>query len=105
MKPSMFMDRVRKQVEEDNFVKARLYNAVNNIAEEIDYMYEFQNYKTNYWKTFIPRLEHIQIKWTPEKILNDANLREVSAKNWHRMIEVGNENCTFYALNILIKYF
>jgi len=101
MKPSMFMDRVRKQVEEDNFVKARLYNAVNNIAEEIDYMYEFQNYKTNYWKTFIPRLEHIQIKWTPEKILNDANLREVSAKNWHRMIEVGNENCTFYALNII----
>jgi len=64
-------------------------------------MYEFQNYKTNYWKTFLPRLENIQIKWSPEKILNDVNLKELTYKNWNRMVEVGVENCVYYSLNII----
>jgi hypothetical protein len=101
MKPSMFIDKIKKQVEEDNFVKAKINNKLNNLSDEIDYMYEFQNYKTNYWKTFLPRLEHIQIKWSPEKILNDANMKEINYKNWNRMVDVGNENCIFYSLNIV----
>jgi hypothetical protein len=101
MKPSMFIDKLKKQVEEDNFIKAKINNKLNNLSGSIDYIYEFQNYKTNYWKTFLPRLEHIQIKWSPEKILNDANMKEINYKNWHRMVEVGNENCMFYSLNIV----
>jgi hypothetical protein len=38
MKTSIFMDRIRKQVDEDNVVKAKIYNAVNNISGEIDFI-------------------------------------------------------------------
>ena len=93
--------QMRKQVEDDNFIKTKLENTRNGIAENIDYIYEFQNYETNYWKSFLPRMSFIQLGWTPEKLLNEANLKEVSNKNWHRMIEVGNENNVFHCLQII----
>lgn len=101
MKSSMFLDRVKKQVEDDNFVKTRINNALNNISNEIDHMYEFQQYKTNYWKSFLPRLNHIQLNWSPEKILTDNNINQLNHKNWSKMVEVGNENCIYIALNII----
>jgi hypothetical protein len=101
VKPDTLIKQLRKQVDEDNYVKSKIAVALNNKVEEIDIIYEFEKHETNRWKTFVPRLNHIQINWTPEKILNEANLKEVSAKNWNRMIEVGRENGVFYSLGVM----
>ena len=101
LKRENFIKQLRKQCDEDNYVKSKLASALDNKNNEIDLIYEFEKYETNRWKTFLPRLNHTQIHWTPEKILNEANLKEISNKNWHRMIEVGLENNVFYSLNII----
>jgi hypothetical protein len=101
LKPDNLIKQLRKQVEEDNYVKSKILAAQNSKVEEIDMIYEFEKHTTNRWKTFLPRLNHININWTPEKILNEANLKEVSAKNWQRMVEVGRENNVFYSLGVI----
>jgi hypothetical protein len=101
LKPDNFIKQLRKQVDEDNYVKSKIAAAQNNKVDEINMIYEFEKHNTNRWKTFLPRLNHIQISWTPEKILNEANLKEVSAKNWERMVEVGRENGVFYSLGVM----
>jgi len=95
------IDRIKKQVEEDSLVKDKIYNAISNKAEEIDNMNSFYLYKTNYWKQFTPRLENININWSPEKILNAANLKEVTYKTYNRMLEVGQENSVYYSLCLM----
>jgi hypothetical protein len=96
-----FMKQLQKQIEEDNFVKSKLNVTRNGISDDIDFIFEFQKHETNYWKNYLPRMSQIHIEWSPEKILNEANLKEVSSKNWHKMIDVGNENMVFYSLNII----
>jgi hypothetical protein len=97
----MLMGQIRKQVEDDNFVKNKIFAKLNSESHEIDYMYEFEGYYTNAWKTFLPRLEDSILTWQPEKILNYANLNEVNYKNWNKMIDVGRENAIHYALQII----
>ena len=104
LKPDNFIKQLRKQVDEDNYVKSKLATAQNSKVEEIDMIYEFEKHTTNRWKTFLPRLNHIQIGWTPEKILNDANLKEVNSKNWERMVEVGRENGVYYSLGVMRSF-
>lgn len=101
LKTDNFIKQLRKQVDEDNYVKSKIMAAQNTKVGEIDLIYEFEKYETNYWKTFQPRLNHIQINWTPEKILNEANLKEVNSHNWQKMIDVGRENSVFYSLGVI----
>lgn len=101
LKKEEFLKQLRKQCDEDNYVKSKLAAALNQKSDEIDLIYAFEGYPTNRWKTFAPRLNHIQLGWNPEKILNDANLKEISSKNWHKMIEVGRENAVFYSLSAM----
>jgi hypothetical protein len=101
LKPDNFIKQLKKQIDEDNYVKSKLAVAQNRKVDEIDMIYEFEKHITNRWKTFLPRLNHIHIDWTPEKILNEANLKEVNANNWARMVEVGRENGLFYSLNVM----
>lgn len=96
-----FINRLKKQVDEDLFVKTKLLNAVNNKSDVIDHMSQFIDYYTNNWNTYLPRLKPIEITWTPEKILNDSNLDEVTFKNLNRMIEVGYENQIHTCLQII----
>jgi hypothetical protein len=95
------VERLKKQVEDDNYVKNKIYDALTNKSNEIDMMYSFETYYTNNWKTFTPRLHHININWSPEKILNSANLKELSVTTYNRILDVGRENCVFYSLNII----
>ena len=101
LKVEEFIKRIRKQVDEDNYIKSKIATALNMKVEEIDIIYEFDKHHTNRWKTFLPRLNHIHMNWKPEKLLNEANLKEVSAQNWARMIEVGRENGVFYSLGVI----
>jgi hypothetical protein len=101
LKTDEFLKQLRKQCDEDNYVKSKLAAALNQKSGDIDMIYAFENYPTNRWKTYLPRMNYINLGWSPEKILNDANLKEITAKNWHRMIEVGRENAVFYALSAI----
>ena len=101
MKSTIFVERLRKQVEEDSFVKDKLFSALNAKFNNIDYMEQFETYYTNNWKTYTPRMAHIDLHWEPEKILNTANLKEVNAKVLPRMLEVGHEDCTYFALKLM----
>ena len=59
-------------------------------------------YNTNYWKTFLPRLvSSYHMAWSPEKILNNSNISELTYKNYDKMLDVGIENSIYYALNII----
>ena len=101
MKSSLFTEQLRKQVEEDSYVKDKLFSALNVKFNNIDYMEQFETYYTNNWKTYMPRMAHIDLHWEPEKILNSANLKEVNAKVLPRMLEVGHEDCTYFALKFM----
>ena len=96
-----FIDRIKLQVDDDSLVKEKIYNALNNKAEDIDIMTSFYLYETNFWKQFTPRLQNINLNWSPEKLLNTANLKEVSYKTYNRMLEVGKENCVYYSLCLM----
>ncbi|NDA91165.1 MAG: hypothetical protein EBY20_09775, partial [Alphaproteobacteria bacterium] len=41
------------------------------------------------------------MNWSPEKILNDSNISELTYKNYNKMFNVGLENSVYYALNII----
>ena len=98
----MLKMRITAQIESDNFVKTKLHNKLNILSDEIDYAYEFQKYNTNYWKTFLPRLvSSYHMAWSPEKILNNSNISELTYKNYDKMLDVGIENSIYYALNII----
>ena len=96
-----FISRLRKQVDEESFVRSKIYDAINNKSDTIDHMTEFNTYYTNEWNYYLPRMRPIDITWTPEKILNDANISEVTFKNLNRMIEVGYENNIHTCLNLI----
>jgi hypothetical protein len=101
LQTNFFIERIRLQVENDSLVKDKIYNAINNKVDNIDLMNSFYLYETNYWKQFTPRLGKFDITWSPEKILNRANLKEVTHKTLNKMIEVGRENSVYYALCLM----
>jgi len=101
LQSQFFIDRLKKQVEEDNLVKDKIYNSINNKMNDIDSINSFYLYKTNFWKQFTPRLENSIINWSPEKILNKANLKEVTSKTILKMIDVGKENSIYYTLCLM----
>ena len=97
-----FIDSLKKQVENDNFVKDKLFNALNDKSNSIDSINQFHLYNTNYWKQFTPRLGNDNtLKWSPEKMLNSNNLKELTHKTYERMVEVGQENCVYYSLQLI----
>ena len=87
-------------------------NAINSKSDSIDYVMEFNNYYTNYWKMFLPMMNNgvNSITWKPEKILNIANLKELNYKNYKAMLEVGTEDNTYnnrmmiYLINKLLSF-
>jgi len=101
LQTNFFIERIRLQVENDSLVKDKIYNALNDKVNNIDLINSFHLYETNYWKQFTPRLGKIDILWSPEKILNQANLKEVTYKTLNKMIEVGKENCVYYTLCLM----
>lgn len=100
-KESYLLNRINKQVEEDSYVKNKIFNAINQKSETIDHIMEFNNYSTNYWQLFMPKMMNSGVSWKPEKILNRDNLKELSYKNYKKMLEVGKEN-TVYDVNMLM---
>ena len=98
---NFLIERIRLQVENDSLVKDKIYNALNNKADDIDSMNSFYLYETNFWKQYAPRLNNINITWSPEKILNRANLKEVTHKTLNKMLEVGRENSIYYSLSLM----
>ena len=101
LQQKVLIDRLKKQVDDDSFVKDKIYDALNRKSNAIENINNFDSYYTNWWKTFKPRLEHINLNWQSEKILNSANLKEITVKNWGKMIEVGRENCMYYSLSLM----
>jgi hypothetical protein len=97
------IERIKKQVENDNLVKNKLITALDDKSNTINTINEFENYYSNRWREFKPRLEYNDITWHPVKLLNSANLKEVSYANIDKMINVGNENKIYYALNVINK--
>ena len=103
VKPIMLFKQIRKQLEDDNLVKNMIYFAINEKSDEINSMYQFYNYPTNYWKTYYPQLQKIHLNWSPEKLLNEDNISELTYNNYYKMIYTGRENCIYYSLSILNK--
>jgi hypothetical protein len=101
LQQKVLIDRLKKQVDDDSFVKDKILEALNRKSNNINNINKFDSYYTNWWKTFKPRLEHINLNWQSEKILNSANLKEVTVKNLSKMIEVGRENCMYYSLSLM----
>ena len=62
---------VKEKIQTSLVFKSTLINNINN----------FEEYHTNYWREFKPRLEYNEITWHPEKLLNSANLKEVTYNN------------------------
>ena len=100
LQQKLFVERLKKQAD-DSFIKDKIMMALNKKVDSINNMDEFANYYTNNWKLFNPRLETSTIRWTPEKILNTANLKEVTFKTMGRMLEVGRENSVYYTLALM----
>ena len=101
LKVDILITQIKKQVDEDNFIRNRIYNALNQKEADIDYIYKFRAYHTNYWKSYMPQLQYNPITWTPEKIIGEHNLDEITSKNWVRMVDVARENGVFYSLDII----
>ena len=98
-----FIEKIRKQVENDNMVKDKIQSALFSKSNTINNINEFEDYYTNHWREYKPRLEYTDITWVPEKILNSANLKEVTYNNIDKMINVGIENTIYYSLNVINK--
>ena len=98
-----FIEKIKRQVENDNLVKEKIQSALVSKANTIIQINEFDNYYTNNWKEFKPRLDTRDITWVPEKILNQANLKEITYNNIDKMINVGIENSIYYSLNVINK--
>ena len=102
-KENLLIDKIKKQVENDNLIKEKIQSALVLKSNIIDNVNQFELYYTNYWREYKPRLEYSEITWHPEKILNSANLKEVTYNNIDKMINVGIENTIYYSLNVINK--
>ena len=98
-----FIEKIKRQVENDNLLKDKIQSSLISKANTITQINEFDNYYTNHWKEFKPRLAFNDISWVPEKLLNTANLKEITYNNIDKMIYVGLENSVYYALNVINK--
>ena len=98
-----FIERIKTQIKNDNMVIEKLYLALIEKANIIEHINEFEEHYTNYWKEYQPRLTHSEINWSPDKLLNSANLKEITYKNYDKMINVGIENTIYYSLNVMNK--
>ena len=95
--------KIKRQIENDNLLKEKIHTSLVSKANTITQINEFDNYYTNYWKEFKPRIEVNDINWVPEKILNQANLKEITINNIDKMYNVGIENSIYYSLNVINK--
>ena len=98
-----FIERIKTQIKNDNMVIEKLHLALIEKANIIEHINEFEEHYTNYWKEYQPRLTHSEINWSPDKLLNSANLKEITYKNYDKMINVGIENTIYYSLNVMNK--
>ena len=102
-KEIQFIEKLKKQVENDNLVKEKIQTSLSLKAGMITTINQFEDYHTNYWREYKPRLEYSEITWHPEKLLNSANLKEITQNNSDKMINVGIENSIYYAVNVVNK--
>ena len=98
-----FIERLKKQVDNDNMVKDKITIALHEKSSIIENINEFDTHYTNYWRDYKPRLEYSIITWHPDKILNNANLKELNHNNSDKMLNVGKENSIYYSLTIMNK--
>jgi hypothetical protein len=102
-KEIQFIEKLKKQVENDNLVKEKIQTSLVFKSKMINNINSFEEYHTNYWREYKPRLEYNEITWHPEKLLNSANLKEITYHNIDKMINVGIENSIYYAINVINK--
>jgi hypothetical protein len=102
-KETLFIEKIKKQVENDNLLKEKIQSSLESKSNIVDNVNEFETYHTNYWREYKPRLEYSEITWHPEKLLNSANLKEITYNNINKMINVGIENTIYYSLNVINK--
>ena len=97
---SKFMDRLDKQVENDEYVKNKLLSAIYQKSESIEQINNF-NITNNYWNEFKPML-NVAINWTPDKIISKDSLQDLNLGNYKKMLSVCLENY-IYQSHLLIK--
>ena len=96
-----FVDRLKKQVEGDEYVRNKIYESVERRANKIQSSNEFSHYYTNNWNAFKPNLRPIVLDWKPEKELHWDNMKEHTNKNNSQMLSVGGENVFYNMYNAI----
>ena len=96
-----FVDRLKKQVENDEYIRNKIYDSIERRANKIQSSNEFAHYYTNNWDAFKPNLKPIVLDWQPEKELHWDNLKEHTNKNNMQMLSVGGENVFYNMYNAI----
>lgn len=99
---SKIMERLKFQVDNSEYLRNKILNAVLDKVENIDNLYTFNNHITNYWVDYRPSL-NIGVNWSPEKIIGESSLKDLKLTNYDKMIDVTEEN-NIHAIYTLMKY-
>ena len=100
----ILMDRLIYFVENDEFVKNKISNALHNKTIEITNKLDFTLYENNLWPDFLPHM-NIHVDWQPDKKLLKKELELVKGSNFKKMLDVCHQNLFYntYQIAFLIN--
>lgn len=87
----LFIDRIYYFVNNDEFVKNKLIQAIDDKANNIFKILDFSLYGNNLWRDFLPHMM-FNIDWKPDKRLLKKELKLLSGKNFEKMKNTALQN-------------
>lgn len=99
---SKLMERLKYQIDNSEYLRNKIINAVIDKVEAIDDAEAFKSYITNTWIDFRPALK-VSVSWTPPKVISKSSLGDLNSKNYRSMVNVTQENF-IHEIFKLMKY-
>ena len=96
----IFIDRLFYFIENDEFVKNKINQAINDKAEWIYNVLNFDLYENNLWKDFLPHMK-VALDWKPDKKLLKSELKEIKGSNYIKMYDVCRQNLFYMTYQIV----
>jgi hypothetical protein len=96
----IFIDRLFYFIENDEFIKNKINQAIDEKSNRIFNVLNFDLYENNLWRDFLPHMTII-LDWKPDKKLLKGELKDIKGKNYKKMLDVADQNIFHMSYQII----
>jgi hypothetical protein len=96
----LFINRLFYFIENNEFVKNKINQAINDKADRIYNVLNFDLYENNLWKDFLPHMK-VVLDWKPDKKMLKSELKDIKGTNYMKMYDVCRQNIFYISYKIV----